>query len=115
MRNLKKILALCATYAVNTIIFPELKKITCTQPVPSINKQLSTADSKQDIYDQELHTHETETSSPCILWKKHSQNSGRGSHTYFCINYQNIYISHSGIVTSINRKFITYYKTINSS
>jgi hypothetical protein len=39
----KNILALCATYTVNIIIFPELKKITCTQqqPVPSINKQLS--------------------------------------------------------------------------
>jgi hypothetical protein len=47
MRNLKKnIPALCATYTVNMIIFPELKKITCTQPVPSINKQQSIADSK---------------------------------------------------------------------
>ena len=52
------------------IIFSELKKITCTQHVPSINKQLSTADNKQGIYEQGLHTHETETSSPCILWEK---------------------------------------------
>jgi hypothetical protein len=63
----KKILALCATYTVKMIIFPELNNVTCTQPVPSINKQLSTADSKQVIYNQGLHTHETETSSPCIL------------------------------------------------
>jgi hypothetical protein len=52
------------------IIFPEFKKVTCTQPAPSINKQLSIADSMQDIYNPELHTHETETSSPCILRKK---------------------------------------------
>jgi len=95
--------------------FPELKKITCTQPVPSTNKQLSIADSKQGIYNQGLHTHETVTSSPCILSKKLSNDSGRGSHTYLCVNNPNISISHSGIVTSINRKFIMYYKTINSS
>jgi len=57
-RKKKKVLAFCATYTVNMIIFPELKKITCTQPVPSINKQPSIADSKQGIYDQGLHTHE---------------------------------------------------------
>jgi hypothetical protein len=49
------------------IIFPDLKKINCTEPVPSINKQLSIAKGKQGIYDQGLHTHENETSSPCIL------------------------------------------------
>jgi hypothetical protein len=48
----KTIFALCATYTVNMIIFPVLKKITCTKPVSSINKQLSIADSKQVIYNQ---------------------------------------------------------------
>jgi hypothetical protein len=35
-------------------------------------------------------------------------------HIYFCIYIPNISILHSDIVTSTNRRFIIYYKTIKS-